>query len=99
MSAKSEHHAVDGEIGVDQLCRFCGVAAEQIEELVAEGVLEPAGERRRDWRFAAISVTRVRRVQRLRSDLGVNLAGAALAVNLLEEIDVLRRRLRSGGVR
>jgi len=32
---------------------------------------------------------------RLQSDLGVNRAGAALAVQLLEEIDALRTKLRA----
>jgi chaperone modulatory protein CbpM len=35
----------------------------------------------------------VRIVQRLESDLGLNLAGAALALELLEEVEDLRHRI------
>ena len=59
-----------------------------------EGVIEPLGREPRAWRFEAVCVRRVSRAQRLRRDLGVNLAGAALAVELLEELDRLRARLR-----
>ena len=37
---------------------------------------------------------RVRRAQRLQRDLGVNTPGIALALELLEEVESLRARLR-----
>jgi len=43
------------------------------------------------WRFSGASVYRARTIQRLQRDLGVNIAGAALALALLEEIDTLQR--------
>ncbi|MDX1432301.1 MAG: chaperone modulator CbpM [Gammaproteobacteria bacterium] len=76
------------------LCRVCDVHAEIIIEIVDEGIVTPAGREPRMWRFDGRSVIRVQRALRLQHDLGVNLAGAALAVDLLEEIDELRRRLR-----
>jgi len=42
-------------------------------------------------------VRRVRCALRLESDLGVNLAGAALALDLLEELNRLRARQRRFG--
>ena len=47
-------------ITLGHLCRSCGVHAEWVQQLVAEGVLEPAaiGERER-WAFSADSVPRV----------------------------------------
>ena len=76
------------------LCRCCRTSAEQVAALVDEGVLEPAGPEPTLWRFQGVSIRRVRRAHRLTQDLGLNLAGAALAVELLEEIDQLRARLR-----
>lgn len=78
---------------LSELCRACDLPAEQILELVEEGIIEPGGGRT-EWRFSGICVRRVRRVYTLRRDLGVNLAGAALAIELLEEIEQLRARLR-----
>jgi chaperone modulatory protein CbpM len=77
-----------------ELCRLCGVPAEWIVELVDEGILEPVDLSSRSWHFSGIGMLRVRKVQRLQRDLGVNLAGAALAMELLDEIERLQRRLR-----
>jgi len=82
------------ELSLSELCLACRVPAEQIFELVEEGIVEPRGRDPAEWRFAGISVQRVRCALRLERDLGVNLAGAALALDLLEEIDWLRTRLR-----
>ena len=83
----------DSEITLLQLCRSCSVTAETIEALVEHGVLEPAGRRGRHWCFPAPSIKRVLVVQRLRRDLGVNVAGAALALDLLERIERLESAL------
>jgi chaperone modulatory protein CbpM len=49
----------------------------------------------RSWRFTRSTVVRVRTVLRMQRDLRVNLAGAALALELLERIEALNARLRS----
>lgn len=84
----------DTALSLGELCRACAVSAEDVLRLVEEGVIEPRGREPRVWRFEAVCVRRVTRAQRLRRDLGLNLAGAALAVDLLEELDRLRTRLR-----
>jgi chaperone modulatory protein CbpM len=76
-----------------ELSRACRVHAEWIVELVEQGIIEPRGDDLRHWRFTGSSLGRVMRVQRLQHDLGVNLAGAALALELLDEIRRLRNRL------
>jgi chaperone modulatory protein CbpM len=78
-----------------ELCRCCDVEAELIEELVEHGILEPAGRQGRYWCFSASSLRRTRITLHLQRDLGVNLAGAALALDLLERIDELDARLRA----
>lgn len=87
----------DTELSLADLCRACQEPAERIFELVAEGVVEPVGREPSHWRFQGTSVRRVRCVKRLEHDLGVNLAGAALALDLLEELETLRVRLRRFG--
>ncbi len=84
----------DIELTLAQLCRTCQLPADQIVDLVDEGVIEPMGRDPSGWRFYGISVRRIRCVQRLRQDLGVNMAGAALALDLLEELEQLRARLQ-----
>lgn len=81
------------ELTLAELCQACRMPAEQVFDLVDEGVVEPVGRDPSSWRFRGISVRRVRCVQRLERDLGVNVAGAALALELLEELERLRNRL------
>jgi len=76
-----------------ELSRACGKPAEWILALVEEGVIEPVGDEQNQWQFRGHCLRRVRIVQRLESDLGLNLAGAALALDLLEEVEALRSRI------
>jgi chaperone modulatory protein CbpM len=74
-----------------ELCRCCAVEAEHIEAMVEQGILVPVGRRGEHWYFPASSLRRTRITLHLQRDLGVNLAGAALAIELLERIDELDR--------
>ena len=76
------------------LCRSCAVEAEFIEAMVEQGIIEPTSKRGRHWCFAASSLRRTRVTVHLQKDLGVNLAGAALALELMERIDKIESQLR-----
>ena len=99
------------EITIVELCEFCSIEIELVDELVDEGILEPtdgSSEKRRfdegileptdgsseKRRFPYSSVRRTRTVVHLQRDLGLNLAGAALALDLLDCIENLRAQLR-----
>ncbi len=81
-------------VTLDELGNLCSVQREQIIMLVDEGVLEPLGEQPAEWRFTTINLNRARIAIRLQQDLGVNLAGVALALDLMAENDALRARLQ-----
>jgi chaperone modulatory protein CbpM len=81
------------ELSLGELSRACAVRADWLLELVEEGIIEPRSGDDTPLRFSGASLRRVRIVRRLQADLGVNLAGAALAVELLEELEDLRRRV------
>jgi chaperone modulatory protein CbpM len=83
------------EFTLGELCRSCDVQAEFIEALVEEGILEPSGKRQRHWCFHVGSLRRTRVTLHLQRDLGVNLAGAALALDLLDRIQELEAHLRA----
>ena len=82
------------EITVTELCEVCSVEHTLIEQLVEEGILDPVCDRPDELCFHYASVRRIRTVVHLQQDLGVNLAGAALALELLDRIEGLRRQLR-----
>ena len=77
-----------------ELCQSCGVRSDWVVELVNEGILEPKGPNPASWQFSAISITRTRIAWRLQNDLGVNRAGIAIALNLLEERREMHNRLQ-----
>jgi chaperone modulatory protein CbpM len=85
------------QLTLAELSRACAVHAEYIIELVDEGVLAPTGREPHRWRFTGTHMRRARVALRLQHDLGINLAGAALALQLLEEVEMLRARLRVMG--
>ncbi len=78
-----------------QLCDSCAVRAEYIIELVDEGFIEPSGVEKSHWYFSGVSIKRVQKAKRLQRDLGINLAGVALVIDLIDEIEYLRARLES----
>ena len=84
----------DVEMTLAQLCQACELSEAQIIELVEQGIIDPLGPEPAEWRFVSISLRRVRITRNLQRDLGVNAPGAALALELLEEVEELRARLR-----
>ncbi len=81
------------ELSLTELSRACSTSAEWVIELVDEGVLEPSGQEQTHWRFSGTNLLRARAAMRLQRDLKINLAGVALALDLMEEIETMRERL------
>jgi chaperone modulatory protein CbpM len=73
-----------------EVCEVCGIEEALVVEMVKEGIAAPLDEDQSLWEFTGIAVSRLRTAHRLQRDLHVNLAGAALAIDLLEEIASLR---------
>ena len=78
-------------VTIADLCRSCTVEIETVTLLVEEGILDPVGGDVENWRFSVASLRRVKTAIHLQRDLGVNLAGAALAPELLDRIAELER--------
>jgi chaperone modulatory protein CbpM len=79
------------EIG--EFCAYLHVDRHWVVELVDAGVIEPRGPAPEAWSFPASALVRARATARLVNDLGVNLAGVALILDLIEERRQLERRL------
>lgn len=76
-----------------ELCQTCAVSEDDIRAWVFEGLLQPEGDGSGAWIFRGASLRRARVASRLARDLELNLAGIALALDLLDEIAALRLRL------
>ena len=86
------------DLSLDELCRACSTEIDELVALVDEGVIAPRGAEPAGWRFTGVQLRRARVAVRLQRDLGVNTAGAALALQLMDELDDLRARLRAAGM-
>ena len=85
------HHFNEGLLTLDEVARRCGVEQTFVLVLIEHGVIEA---RQRTPLLLAQEVTlRVNKVARLNRDLGVNVSGASVIMELLERIDDLERRL------
>jgi len=79
---------------LEEFCARLRIERRWVAELVDSGLLEPRGADPAAWRFPVMAIARVRATERLVNDLGVNLAGAAVILDLLEERRHLLARLR-----
>ncbi|MEO7320296.1 MAG: chaperone modulator CbpM [Nitrosospira sp.] len=96
-----------------EISNACAVQTEYIIELVDEGLItpevspeitpqvgprfSPEARELHSWRFTGMHLRLVRIASHLQSDLGVNLAGVGLALQLLDEVEALRTRLNAMG--
>jgi chaperone modulatory protein CbpM len=81
-------------LSIKDLSRMCQVDERHIVEFVEEGVLNVV-EVSSEWHFTGDALRRARLAVRLERDLELNLAGVALALDLIEELQRLRRALEA----
>ncbi len=80
-----------------ELCQATHASEETITSLVLEGVLEPSGQLPQEWQFEGPSLRRAKLAQQLTDDMEINASGIALALDLLERIEVLQAQLVRAG--
>jgi chaperone modulatory protein CbpM len=81
-------------LSITHLCERCMISKIEIEELVYEGVIEPLSIQEESWTFSSETMWRVKKVQRLRRDLDLNIPGAALTIQLLDRIEELEKMIK-----
>lgn len=79
---------------IKEICEACDIPTELLIELIEHGVIEPIGNTQAEWQFTAIALQRSQKAVRLQNDLDINLPGIALALDLLDELNQLRAKLR-----
>lgn len=78
------------------LARLAGVHPTLVSNYIRLGLLDPVvgeGRGEHEWRFDDSSLHILRRIQRLRSELGININGVAVVLELLRQINDLQREL------
>lgn len=72
--------------GIEDVCRACGARRSLVLEMVEHGIIEAEGSQDEEPAFHGEALVRAQVAARLMRDLGVNLPGAALAVDLLRQL-------------
>src|SRR5882724_10226299 len=83
--------AAELHLTMEELAAAAGIRPARLARLVGVGLVEPTAPGAAE--FSAGCAARLRRMLRLRNDLGVNLAGAAIIVDLLERLARLEAEL------
>jgi chaperone modulatory protein CbpM len=78
--------------------RACAAPPDWVVEHVREGLLQAPGEAPSAWRFSSRDLWRAQRMRRLERDFDAVPELAALVVDLIEELEEVRARLRRAGL-
>jgi DNA-binding transcriptional MerR regulator len=87
------HPAAGQRLTLEALADAADLHPGLVERFVAYGLLEPVSPRDKVLRFEVTAVRRLRTIRRLRDDLGINLPGIAVVLDLLERLEGLQREL------
>lgn len=79
---------------LEDLAAAAGVHPDLVQVFVSSGLLEPELDASDAALFAPSAVMRLRRIVRLRRDLGVNLAGIAVILQMRERIEALQEEVQ-----
>jgi len=77
-------------LSLQEITQTFGITRATIIEIVDEGIIPMPTSAPEQWQFDNEAFTRIRTTLHLHRDLGVNLAGAALVLELMQEIEHLR---------
>lgn len=87
---------------LQQLSDAAELHAALVEEFIQYGLIEPTAAEAPDLLFPISCIERLRRIIRLRRDLGVNLAGVAVILEMRQHMEELQKELerlrRSAGL-
>jgi DNA-binding transcriptional MerR regulator len=90
----------DDQLTLERLAECAGLHPEMIERFVDYGLIEPIRGSGEVMLFDSATVVRVRMIQRVRKDIGVNLAGVSVILDLVDRLravqienELLRSRL------
>jgi hypothetical protein len=78
---------------LNQLSNAAELQPALVEKFIQYGLIEPATPEAPDLGFPISCIERLRRIVRLRRDLGVNLAGVAVILEMRQRMEELQKEL------
>ena len=85
----------DPVYAISVAARLCGVHPQTLRTYERQGLIVPARVNDKNRMYSEADVRRVRQIQRLTQDLGVNLAGVEVIMRLLDQMEDMRVDLES----
>ena len=82
------------KLALEDICETCGLPESKVITYIEEGVVEVQGDDVKRWRFSEVSMIQIQKAYRLEKDLRLNPAGAALALELMSQIEDLKNQLK-----
>ncbi len=86
-------YSADSLLGFEELCEKYGISAEYIHALIDYDIIHPKGDVTEKWVFDITDLRRINTALRLQHDLEVNIAGVALVLDLMDELEKLRAHM------
>ena len=80
---------------LDALAAHAGLHPAIVERFVDFGLVRPISRKDAEMLFDASALSRVRSISRLRSTLGINLAGVSVVLDLVDKVCALQRENRT----
>lgn len=87
------NYAEERALTFEELCDACDISIEFIKDLIEYDIIRPRKKKSEQCLFDIAQLQRIKTVLRLQRDLEINLAGAALILDLLDEMDRLRAKV------
>jgi DNA-binding transcriptional MerR regulator len=87
------YRAAHEQLTLNGLATCTGVHPALLEYFVEYGLLEPSARTDTQLFFDPTCIARLRMIERLRRDLGVNLAGIAVILDLVDRLTSLQREV------
>ncbi|MDY6968235.1 MAG: chaperone modulator CbpM [Spirochaetota bacterium] len=82
-------------ISIDEISNDTEIHPHLIKKFVDLGIISPEPVEGNILFFDEDTIFRIKRIQRLRNELGVNLIGAGIICDLVDEIDDLKREIEN----
>lgn len=82
-------YSQDTPLTLAELCEICDIPSDFIYHLIEYEIIHPRGSAPNEWVFELAELKRIKTVLRLQRDLEINLAGAAVVLDLLDQLKAL----------
>jgi chaperone modulatory protein CbpM len=80
-------------LSLAELIEITHLSSDFIVEMIEYGVIHPQGGSSAEWLFDLAHLKRIKAAQRLQRDLEVNMAGIAVVLDLIDEMNELETKL------